>query len=96
MTIENPAQVKLPQAAIPLLKYLDYNGKKTQKELIHQLDLPIRTVRYAVARLLEENYIRRIPNLEDMRSVFYQISPEIANVEALCEFHEDMLSSVES
>lgn len=78
----------LPWAAIPLLKYLDYHGKKTQKQLIVELELPVRTVRYAVTRLLEENYIQRIPNLEDMRSVFYQISPEICNVTAICENHQ--------
>jgi DNA-binding MarR family transcriptional regulator len=75
--------VKLPVKAIPLLRYLEANGPKTQKELIETLNLPVRTVRYSIRRLLERGLIRKVPNLKDMRSVFYHISPEVVDIETI-------------
>lgn len=74
-------QVRLPEKAIPLLRYLESNGPKTQRELIEALNLPTRTVRYSIRRLLERGLIKKVPNLKDMRSVFYHISPEVGDVE---------------
>ncbi|MCH8908485.1 MAG: winged helix-turn-helix transcriptional regulator [Candidatus Heimdallarchaeota archaeon] len=75
--------IKLPEKAIPLLRYLDEHGPLTQKELINTLSLPVRTVRYSIRRLLEKGLIKKVPNLKDMRSIFYHISPEVADVEAV-------------
>ncbi|MCH8908486.1 MAG: winged helix-turn-helix transcriptional regulator [Candidatus Heimdallarchaeota archaeon] len=75
--------IRLPEKAIPLLRYLEEHGQRTQRELIEALDLPTRTVRYSIRRLLERSLIMKIPNLEDMRSVFYHISPEVADVETI-------------
>ena len=72
---------RLPEKAIPLLRFLENHGPKTQKEVILALDLPIRTVRYSIRRLLERNLIRKVPNLKDMRSVFYHIDPSVTDVE---------------
>ncbi|MCY3414091.1 MAG: MarR family transcriptional regulator [Candidatus Heimdallarchaeota archaeon] len=74
---------KLPEAAIPLLRYLEANGKKTQRELIQNLNLPTRTVRYSIRRLLERGLIKKVPNLKDMRSVFYLIDSSVLDVEAI-------------
>lgn len=74
-------KVKLPEAAIPLLRYLQDNGSKSQKDLIEALGLPIRTVRYSIRRLLEKKLIDKVPNLSDMRSVYYKISQEIIDLE---------------
>ncbi|MDH5403603.1 MAG: winged helix-turn-helix transcriptional regulator [Candidatus Heimdallarchaeota archaeon] len=76
-------RIRLPEKAIPLLRYLEANGPKTQRELIESLNLPTRTVRYSIRRLLERGLIKKVPNLKDMRSVFYHISPEVADVEAV-------------
>lgn len=81
--LENGRTVRLPEKAIPLLRYLEDNGPRTQRELIEALDLPTRTVRYSIRRLLERDLIRKVPNLKDMRSVFYHISPEIGDIEAI-------------
>ena len=74
---------KLPESAIKLLIYLEEHGKKTQKEIIHELNLPIRSVRYAIRRLIEQGYINKMPNLFDMRSVFYEISESVMDIDAL-------------
>lgn len=68
---------KLPNSALPLLRYLEAYGSKTQRELIEELDLPVRTVRYSIRRLLEKNLIQKQPNLADMRSVYYSINRNI-------------------
>lgn len=74
---------KLPDAAVPLLRYLEANGKKTQRELISNLNLPTRTVRYSIRRLLERGLIKKVPNLKDMRSVFYLIDSSVLDVEQI-------------
>ena len=72
---------KLPDAAIPLLRYLQDSGKKTQRQLINSLNLPTRTVRYSIRRLLERGLIKKVPNLKDMRSVYYLIDSSVLDVE---------------
>jgi len=74
---------KLPDSAIPLLRFLEDNGQKTQREIIKALNLPTRTVRYAIRRLLERELIRKQPNLFDMRSVFYTISDDVMDIESI-------------
>ena len=76
-------KARLPEKSIPLLRFLEQNGPKTQRELIDTLDLPTRTVRYSIRRLLERGLILKIPNLRDMRSVYYNISPEVVDVESI-------------
>ncbi|MHA2251190.1 MAG: MarR family transcriptional regulator [Candidatus Kariarchaeaceae archaeon] len=75
------SRIRLPEKAIPLIRYLEINGPKTQRELIEALSLPTRTVRYSIRRLLERGLIRKVPNLKDMRSVFYHINPEVGDIE---------------
>lgn len=81
--LKENSQIRLPIKAIPLLRYLEEHGPKTQKELIEILNLPVRTVRYSIRRLLERGLIRKVPNLKDMRSVFYHIAPEVIDVEGI-------------
>ncbi len=83
--IDEINRIRLPEKAIPLLRYLEQHGPKTQKEVINALNLPIRTVRYSIRRLLERGLIRKVPNLRDMRSVFYHISPTVTDVEAVIQ-----------
>ena len=57
-----------------LLTVLEHKGRLTQKELISEVDLPSRTIRYALKRLIEMGLIIRRNNLQDMRSVYYFIA----------------------
>ncbi len=86
-------RVKLPEKAIPLLQFLEVNGPKTQRDLIDTLSLPTRTVRYSIRRLLERGLIKKVPNLKDMRSVFYHISPSVIDVQAIIEEELKLLQS---
>lgn len=71
----------LPEASLQIMEHLRTVGSKTQREIIDDLNLPIRTVRYSIRRLLEKSYIVKQPNLHDMRSVYYAVSPNINNVD---------------
>lgn len=82
---------KLPQNAIIMLRFLNDHGKKTQKEIIQTLNLPIRSVRYCIRRLQERQLIVKYPNLRDMRSVFYTINTDhVQEVESILEAGEDI------
>ena len=70
----------LPYAALRILEYLQQYGLRTQREIMNELNLPSRTVRYAIRRLLEKNFIIKQPNLEDMRSMYYTINSNLNNL----------------
>lgn len=71
---------KLPEAAIPMLQFLQDNGEQTQRDIIEKLGLQVRTVRYSIRRLLERELITKRANLSDMRSVYYMLNPQIRNL----------------
>ncbi len=54
-----------------LIEILEEKGPLTQKELIIKSEVPARTARYALKRLLELGLIVKRSNLADMRSVYY-------------------------
>lgn len=62
---------ELSESAMKINEYLKVNGQKTQKELIEELNIKPKTVRYAVRRLMDRKMIKSFPNLMDVRSVFY-------------------------
>ncbi|MHA1353429.1 MAG: hypothetical protein ACTSPP_11650 [Candidatus Heimdallarchaeaceae archaeon] len=48
----------------------------TQKQLIIESEIPARTARYALKRLIEMGLIIKRNNLADMRSVYYFLVEE--------------------
>jgi DNA-binding MarR family transcriptional regulator len=68
---------KLPKSSKRLVATLADNGQMTQKELIDAVGMPAKTVRYALKRLAELSLIVSSPNLEDMRSQFYILNPDV-------------------
>ena len=68
---------KLPKSSKRLIATLSDNGQMTQKELIQAVGMPAKTVRYALKRLSESQLIVSMPNLADMRSMFYQLNPDV-------------------
>jgi hypothetical protein len=59
-------------------------GSASQKELIDSLNLPLRSIRYAIRRLKEESMIIAKPDLLDMRSLKYEInSKELPKIEMI-------------
>jgi DNA-binding MarR family transcriptional regulator len=68
---------RLPKSSKRLIAVLADKGQLTQKELIQAVGMPAKTVRYALKRLSEVGLIVTTPNLQDMRSNFYQLSPDV-------------------
>jgi len=62
---------ELPSSGKKILSILEKHGPLTQKELIKASEIPARTARYALRRLIEMGLIVKRCNLSDMRSVYY-------------------------
>lgn len=73
----------LSEKSINILRYLLGNAGRTQGDIIKTLNLSIRAVRYNLQKLLESGMIHKVPNLYDMRRVFYHISHEFLNIESI-------------
>ena len=65
-----------------VLSILTVRGRTLSSEVANYTNLAPRTVNFAVRRLLKKNLIRKIPNLLDMRTVFYEpvtFIPEVSS-----------------
>ena len=74
--------VNLPSGAKKILDYLLLYTHKTQRELIQELAIPTRTIRYSLRRLKERELIKEVPNLKDFRDNFYKINPDMLEVQS--------------
>ena len=68
---------KLPKSAKRIILVLSEEGQMTQKDLINMTKIPAKTVRYALKRLNEQKLVISQHNLEDMRSMFYSLNPDV-------------------
>ena len=68
---------KLPKSAKRIILVLAEEGQMTQKVLISITKIPAKTVRYALKRLNEQKLVISQHNLEEMRSMFYSLNPDI-------------------
>ncbi|MFW9910095.1 MAG: MarR family transcriptional regulator [Candidatus Thorarchaeota archaeon] len=66
--------IELPNSALIVLNSLTAEGPMTPKTIISRIDLPSRTITYALSVLIKENIVRRVPNLADMRQPFYHVN----------------------
>jgi len=66
-------RTSLPPSAKKVIEYIKVNGSGTSKEIMNGLDMSKRTLRYALRILIEENIVKRIPVLHDMRKVRYTL-----------------------
>ena len=61
----------LPRSALVVLDTLNKSGPLPPKEISKKANLPLRTVTFALKRLLTSQLCRRVPNLSDMRRPLY-------------------------
>ena len=73
---ESAMPIELPNSALIVLNSLGSQGPMTPKTIISRIDLPSRTITFALHLLLEEDIVRRVPNLLDMRQPYYHINIE--------------------
>ena len=67
-----------PKSALVVLRILRSNGPMAPKEISRSAKLPLRTVSFALRKLLSWQVCRKIPNLADMRRPLYHMDPEKA------------------
>ena len=70
----------LPPSAKLVYKVLETGGQFTQKDLIRETSLPVRTVRYALSRLKEEKILIERHYFIDARQSLYGLNvpePEV-------------------
>jgi DNA-binding MarR family transcriptional regulator len=59
-----------------VLHSLATSGPMSPKEISTKSQLPLRTVSFALRKLMAFNLLRRIPNLQDMRQPLYHLESE--------------------
>ena len=67
---------RLPEPSREIMVLLIQEGILSPKEIEEHIDAPFDAIRYALRRLIESGIIKRVPNLLDMRSVYYRMSTE--------------------
>lgn len=92
MFSETEPLFKLPANAMTIMRYIENQGPKTQKELKTDLNLSLRALRYALRRMELRGVIIKRANLSDMRSLYYVIDPTIGNIETF--FQEEGLVAI--
>ncbi len=70
----------LPPSAKLVFKVLESGSLLTQKDIAAQTYLPVRTVRYALSRLREEDILQERFYFQDARQSLYGLNPEILGV----------------
>ncbi|MFW9786938.1 MAG: hypothetical protein ACFFE2_11885 [Candidatus Thorarchaeota archaeon] len=76
----------LPKSALIVLDHLTEHGPMAPRDLSMESKLPLRTVTFALKKLVNQKLLRRVPNLMDMRKPLYHANIErIREVEAEIE-----------
>ena len=75
--IMQPA-IRLPKSALRVLTFLTKQGPHPPRVISKKAEVPLRTVTFALDRLVETNLCARIPNLDDMRRTLYAVNHENA------------------
>ena len=66
---------KLPPVTVELLQLFKVKKSLTQTEITKSIpNAELKDIKYALRRLREKGVIKRVPNLKDMRKVYYQVA----------------------
>jgi DNA-binding MarR family transcriptional regulator len=76
----------VPRSALIVLDHLTEHGPMTPRDLSKKSQVPLRTVTFALKKLVMHRLLRKVPNLMDMRKPLYRADVErIREVEAEIE-----------
>jgi len=81
MSISEDTARELPPSAKLVLKVLEYNGGLTQKGIVERSRLSQRTVRDALARLVDNDIVEKEIYIPDARQNLYRLAVEPDGVE---------------
>jgi len=66
----------VPKSALLVLDHLSDNGPMAPREIARGSKIPLRTVTYALHKLVQQKLLRKVPNLMDMRKQLYHLDQE--------------------
>lgn len=67
---------KLTKLSKKVLNRLIKTNYMKPHELVHELDMNLRSIRYALKLLEDQQLIERRPDFEDLRTYYYYVRPE--------------------
>ncbi|MHA1137396.1 MAG: hypothetical protein ACTSSE_13005 [Candidatus Thorarchaeota archaeon] len=73
----------LPKSALVVLDHITADGPLAPREISRKFDVPLRTVTFALKKLMKLDLLKRIPNLADMRKPQYS-----TNHQRIHELHD--------
>lgn len=71
---------KLPKSALRILTFLTKRGPLSPRVISKEAEVPLRTVTFALDRLVDSDLCKKVPNLGDMRRTLYVVNQENAKV----------------
>ncbi len=73
----------LPRSALLVLDHITEHGPMAPRDLSRESEMPLRTVTFALKKLVRQRLLHKVPNLMDMRKPLYHANIErIREVEA--------------
>jgi hypothetical protein len=70
--------IRLPKSALVILQFLTKKGPLPPRVISKGAKVPLRTVTFALDRLVNSEICHRVPNLGDMRLTLYSVNHEKA------------------
>ncbi|MBN2228332.1 MAG: MarR family transcriptional regulator [Candidatus Thorarchaeota archaeon] len=75
----------LPKSALLILDHLAIHGPMAPRDLSRESKIPLRTVTFALQKLIRQKLLRKVPNLMDMRKQVYH-----ADIERIHELQNEI------
>ena len=63
----------IPRSALLVLDHLSENGPMAPRDIARESKIPLRTVTFALSKLIKQNLLRKVPHLMDMRKQLYHL-----------------------
>ena len=70
--------LRLPKSALVVLDCLNRRGPMPPRAISKESKVPLRTVTFALDRLVDSDICQKLPNLGDMRRTLYVVDQEKA------------------
>ncbi|MDH4212977.1 MAG: MarR family transcriptional regulator [Candidatus Thorarchaeota archaeon] len=72
------SRLRLPKSALLVLDCLNKQGPMPPRDISKVVKVPLRTVTFALDRLVDSDICQKMPNLDDMRRTLYIVDQEKA------------------
>lgn len=66
----------LPRSALVVLDHISAEGPMAPREISRRFNVPLRTVTFALKKLIKLNLLRKTPDLMDMRRPLYHANKD--------------------